>query len=318
MLGEGVAFSPEDIQHKTFNNVPKLAKVLSSHKMRYTGFCPQLKFTIGKTFGHATEKTLKDDDINPYLTNTEKSLLRRKYPTFEERLQNNNDQILEKRRNSPGNIFQENMISGYTGCIPCLQNYHGQTFRNIWRDSLTEFEYNQIKNNLRRQQLGFEPSSQVCDVKCHSGFLKLPEVPTLSMTQTAPDFLPFYSKTQTRPHISVLQRDNIDPQKYHIPGYAGFVPRYRPLIGRVYPELTHQALCQFTDEMERREMKPTTAAASECKKGLADTYIYPEKSSIVPMYTGHIPGLRDSFGKTLGNNTYDIRNQLINEGIIKY
>lgn len=93
-------------------------------EFRYTGFCPQLKFTIGKTFGHATEKALQDEDINPYLTNTEKTLLRRKYPTFEERLHDNNDQILERRRHSPGNIFQENMISGYTGVYKaCFSPY---------------------------------------------------------------------------------------------------------------------------------------------------------------------------------------------------
>ncbi|GAB1597309.1 protein FAM166B-like [Argonauta hians] len=294
------------------SNINLYKTATKSHIPGYTGFCPQLKFTIGKTFGHATERNLIGDEISPYLSNTEKCLLKRKYPTFEERLRGNKDQILERRRKSPGSIFQENMISGYTGCIPCLQNYHGEAFRNIWRDSLTEFEYNQLKNDIKRQQLGFQPSLNVCDLKCHSGFVKLPEVPTLSMTQTAKDFLPFYSTTQTKPHISILERDNIDPLKYHIPGYAGFVPRYRPLIGRVYPELTRQALCQFTNDLDKTE-------SPICDNKLTNVpYIYPVKGSIIPTYTGHIPGLRDSFGKTLGNNTYDIRKQLIEDGIIKY
>ena len=77
-----------------------------------------------------------------------------------------------------------------------------------------------------------------------------------------------------------------------LPGYTGFVPRSRGLLGKGYPIITHEALNDFTDDLMRIKMaagKPISIRREEIMR--IDTKpIYPKESGLVPHYTGHIPG----------------------------
>lgn len=96
-----------------------------------------------------------------------------------------------------------------------------------------------------------------------------------------------------------------------LPGYTGFVPRSRVLIGHGYPNITHQALNDFSDAMtiaQRAKVEPIKIHRVEVK-ALDTTNIYPIESGLVPHYTGHIPGQKSRYGETFGHSTANALNQ---------
>uniref|UniRef100_A0A3P8SID9 Ciliary microtubule inner protein 2B n=1 Tax=Amphiprion percula TaxID=161767 RepID=A0A3P8SID9_AMPPE len=122
---------------------PKVGKALLTPKPHfipgYTGYCPQLKFSIGKSYGKLTAELL----TRPEVVSSEQT-----------------DTSLTLRGLADSNL--KRMIPGYTGFIPKSQNYFACTYSEICHKALTEFcQERQAKLQQQSEELPAAVSSRI-------------------------------------------------------------------------------------------------------------------------------------------------------------
>ncbi|XP_077202764.1 ciliary microtubule inner protein 2B isoform X1 [Paroedura picta] len=198
-------------------------------------------------------------------------------------------------------LFSCCTIPGYTGFVPRAQNHFAKTHSQICREAGQEF--------ARLQGRAAAGS--------------LPCQGPLSPQDVQPVFEPFHAKETPQPAASPPQAPSCDfqspgapaavedgaPQKYFVPGFTGFVPRARYLIGASYPTLTNQAWAEFRQMHWRQQQKNSLQhGAHRTHQGqafppLAKTY--PTDKGLLPHYQGYVPGYKFRFGRTYGHLTYD-------------
>ncbi|XP_026862300.2 protein FAM166B [Electrophorus electricus] len=269
---------------------PKFSKVLVTPDPHYTpgyaGYCPQLKYHLGETYGKLTAKLLTCPDISHsrrlvlQSTSTETPMQLRAE--------------IWRRHTAHGRQLQR-MIPGYTGFVPKSQNYFSKTYAETCREALREFDSDQ----RRRVQLD-------------------PEENEPTITYTLPDFKPqklntpltaickepvsYKAVDRWKPQGSPYFIEDSSPHKYFISGFTGYVPKARFLIGTSYPVTTNKALIQFG-----KEMKAGYNALSlerEAAENLPQVHtIYPSHQGLMPSYTGHVPGYKFRYGHPFGQLT---------------
>uniref|UniRef100_A0A8D3BEY1 Ciliary microtubule inner protein 2B n=1 Tax=Scophthalmus maximus TaxID=52904 RepID=A0A8D3BEY1_SCOMX len=258
---------------------PKFSKVLLTpdphYVPGYTGYCPQLKFNMGRTYSQHTAELLTSPDVKHSgrlvlhgghvpSTDTHDALTPRGVP----------DSNLKKP------------IPGYTGFIPRSQNYFSCSFSETCCKAQAEFQQERRARAPRRS------THLPVVVNCTSQPFDRPKRTQTTISNKEVSFKPLTSFTTISPYS--MEDDN--QHKYFISGFAGHVPKYRYLIGRGFPIITNQALIDFG---KQQQSDPTLRRTAGTSSPMLPT-IYPSKGGVVPSFTGHIPGHRFMFGHTFG------------------
>lgn len=277
------------------------------HLPGYGGYCPQLKYRVGQTFGAATSRLLHD----PYTASSGKIVLANKKPTNKllNSLQQAKEEIVGTRKASTGSQkLVNNMIPGYTGFIPKEQNYFGKRYAENCLNAISDFEHNQRERNNKIAQIRYSNATATRKLELHHfDDLRLPVTSNRYLEPVDPIMSHYVSKDTPAAQISPYYMDNKNPQKFFMSGYTGFVPCTRKLLGQGYPQLTNRGLVEFTDTIKRN--KSLSAEPVKIHRQPQVTIqtkpIYPVKSGLIPHYTGHVPGVRFKQGHTYGFGTID-------------
>ncbi|XP_041667579.1 protein FAM166B [Cheilinus undulatus] len=229
----------------------------------FTGYCPQLKYNMGKSYGGLTHQLLSSPEAKP-----------------------SGRWVLTEGHDPPpesDSALTLKMILGYTGFIPKQQNYFASSYSETCRKALTEFYQERCAKLKRRSS-------------------DLPAVVSYPRQQFARPGLPFtpisdkvFSYKPSKPFAPLGQpylMDDDDPNKCFMSGFTGHVPKSRFLVGKGYPVTTNQALIQFGAQQR-------SGCTSQRQDG-STTTIYPSDRGVIPSFTGHIPGYRFMYGQSFG------------------
>ncbi|XP_070531586.1 ciliary microtubule inner protein 2B-like [Ptychodera flava] len=261
------------------------------HTPGYCGFCPQFKYQIGETFGKTTSRLL----TNPGVASSGRPVLAETYPRPSTEFEvDQRVELVRTRTQSWGDQkLVTNMVPGYTGYIPKGQHYFGTRYADSSLNAISDFERDQRAHSQKMDELRMINAIQ-------SGRMSDPTSKKL-LTARYPSPLKAVSPT-AKPYSSKFPSNIVHR-------YTGFVPKARGLLGMGYPNLTHDALNEFTTEfanMEARRSQPVTLERPAMV--VRDTkLIYPIHSGLVPHYTGHIPGQKFRYGTTFGHSTLNAR-----------
>ncbi len=170
---------------------------------RYAGYCPQLKYHLGQTYGQLTAKLLS----SPEVSHSQRLVLHTgRFPSTEKDSRPH-DEIWRSRHGGRRNL--EKMIPGYTGnsflglqylvsslqnwkhalylslvlqgFVPLRQNYFCKTYAETCRDALSEFSQQQEKRlHAASADLSFAVNDMLhpdFKVSCHSQMTSLSQLP---------------------------------------------------------------------------------------------------------------------------------------------
>ncbi|XP_068561892.1 ciliary microtubule inner protein 2B [Cebidichthys violaceus] len=244
----------------------------------YTGYRPQLKYNVGKSYGRLTAELLTSPDVQ----RSGRLVLHTGHlPSAE------SDAGLTLRSIPECNLKR---IPGYTGFIPKSQHYFACSYSDTCRKALSEF-YQDRRGKIQ------QPSTDLpAVVNYNNQQFERPRSCLTAISNKEITNRPLKSFTPTgEPYLM----DDENPHKYFISGFTGHVPTSRFLFGKGYPISTNQALIQFGKQ--RR-----TDPASQGIPGRKDSAItpmptiYPSNRGVVPSFTGHIPGYQFMYGQTFG------------------
>ncbi|KAI3362350.1 hypothetical protein L3Q82_012652, partial [Scortum barcoo] len=225
---------------------------------RYAGYCPQLKYSMGKSYGQLTAELLS----SPEVKHSSRLVLHMgHFPAAE-----------------PDSGLTLRSISD--SFIPKSQNYFASSYSETCRKALSEFYQ---EGRMRIQQKSSDLPAVVQSSNQRSERPKLPLTPISSNVI----YKPLKSFTPTGKPYSMADDD---PYKFFISGFTGHVPKSRFLIGKGYPITTNQALIQFG---KQQRSDPTSQDIPGRKSSTVTPMptIYPSNRGVVPSFTGHIPGL---------------------------
>nr|XP_046225961.1 protein FAM166B isoform X2 [Oncorhynchus gorbuscha] len=254
---------------------PKFSKVLVTPDPQYipgyAGYCPQLKYHLGKTYGQLTAKLLS----SPEVSRSRRLVLHTgRFPSTE-RDTGPRDDNWRSHHGERRNL--ERMIPGYTGFVPKSQNYFSRTYAETCREALSEFDRDQQRRPRRLS-------------------------PPLTAISKDPN--PYEALDPWKPKVSPYFMEDSSPHKYFISGFTGYVPKSRFLIGTGYPITTNKALVQFGKEMRS---DPTSLRLPGEESGVLPPIptVYPSHRGLLPSYTGHVPGHKFRYGQTFGQLTHN-------------
>ncbi|NP_001076489.2 ciliary microtubule inner protein 2B [Danio rerio] len=277
---------------------PKFSKVLVTPDPQYipgyAGYCPQLKYHVGQTYGQLTAKLL----TSPEVSHSQRLVLQTSPLSSTEKETASRSQIWWSRHGASRNL--ETMIPGYTGFVPLRQNYICKTYAETCRDALSEFNQEQAKRlHNASADLSFPVINSVPDFR--------PRRSNSPLIALSKDPAPYKAPDPWKPPGSPYFMEDSSPHKYFISGFTGYVPKARFLFGTGYPTITNKALIQFSKEMKAGPaslQKYSLQEEDSSNLPLIPT-IYPSKTGLLPSYTGHIPGYRFQYGHTFGKLTHN-------------
>ncbi|XP_053304623.1 protein FAM166B [Spea bombifrons] len=275
----------------------------------YSGFCPQYKYNLGRTYGKLTSQLLTCPDIHH-----SGQLVLQSCPFPPPRINRDLPETPTRRRRlrSGDQKLNWSMIPGYTGFIPKSQNFFSKTYTETSKDALGDFQKDQQRQEAQRQEQTLatklqngqqqpqtEREKQLLRSKYRTPLPALSKEPALYCSQT-----PFESQ------MSPYYMDEENPNKYFISGYMGYVPRSRFLIGTGYPVTTNRAMVEFERMNSKKDIRPSASQEPQ-KNGLQpdQSHIYLEELGLLPRYTGYVPGYKFQFGHTYGQLTQDALGQ---------
>ncbi|XP_022617953.1 protein FAM166B-like [Seriola dumerili] len=264
---------------------PKFSKVLLTPDPHYipgyAGYCPQLKFNMGKSYGQLTAELLTSPDV--------KHSSRLVIPTDHVRSTVTADTAALTLRGIPDSNLKK-VIPGYTGFIPGRKNYFSCSYSETCRKALTEF-YQEGRVQTRRHSTDLPVI-----VNCTS---QQSERPTLPLTAITNEVISYKPLKPFVPPGKPYHMEDDNPHKYFISGFTGHVPKCRSLIGKGYPITTNQALIQFGKQQQSDPTSHDTAGRKDSSTPPMPN-IYPSNRGVVPSFTGHIPGYQFMYGHTFG------------------
>ncbi|CAL8281520.1 ciliary microtubule inner protein 2B [Gadus morhua] len=310
---------------------PKFSKVLMTPDPQYipgyAGYCPQLKYNMGQTYGQLTHKLL----TSPEVRRSSRLVLSTGYPQTADRLdwttdrpdliadrpdrtsdrlerniygpdwsterpeQTGHETLLTTRLHRGEDRNLDNMIPGYTGFIPKRQKYFAQTYSQTCRGALKEF--------TRDQNTRLHSQSSNLPVHYRSPEFQGKKLYT-PLAAVCDELPPPHAQKAWKPLGSPYLMHDQSPHKYFISGFTGYVPQSRFLIGRGYPATTNEALIQFGREMRS---EPSSYADMRRKSSTLPPIptVYPSSDGLLPFYDGHVPGYKFTYGNTFGKLTHN-------------
>lgn len=272
-----------------------------THVPGYRGYCPQIKYRVGKTYGTDTHE-LAQDTIHVAPTNTVVA-----HPEYVPRV---TSQLPES---TGDNKYTQNMVPGYTGYIPRRPFKFGNTYKedcDVCIDQhITNYKYHDAKyNDLQKQVSGY------------------PRLRAISYDPDVRDKLNMYR--DTHPQREILLENRRPLTEPPMPGYRGYIPRIKTTeqgLGCRYNQTTKKGLEMFVQEtanharvagaeipqalksvpMEKLGIPkpPSTAPAVSADFGSSGYRRLYLQDGMIPKYTGYIPHKRYVFGNTYGDTT---------------
>ncbi|KAL3041594.1 hypothetical protein OYC64_019722 [Pagothenia borchgrevinki] len=240
----------------------------------YAGYCPQLKYRVGRSYGQLTAELL----TSPQGKHSDQLVLGRGHVPSTDTLRSTSDSNLKR------------MIPGYTGFIPKRQNYFACTYSETCRKALSEF-HQDGRAKIQRESTELPAvvnytNTQVEKPRPHLREISNKEIPYRPLKSFTPTGKPYFM-------------DDDNPHKYFKTGFTGHVPTSRFLIGKGFPITTNQALIQFG---KQQQTDPTSLSIPGRRESTITPIatIYPSDRGVVPSFTGHIPGYQFTYGQTFG------------------
>lgn len=251
----------------------------------YRGYCPQLKYKVGKTYGRDTNELSKEFDHHhppgPVA------------PGFSTK-----PPIINNLPKSTGNNkYTETMVPGYTGYIPRWPFKFGGTYKNDCDICIDEHMSNTGTYQDKEKSL-------------LNSMKSFPQLQAINRDPEVRDHLNTYRDTHPkRPTLMDDKRTWTEPP---IPGYQGYIPRIGTTelgLGGRYHVTTGRGLGAFSAEREHHEA---------CSKEPINLSMQPEgvkevgnlygkrlylNDGMIPRYTGYLPQRRFRFGQTYGDTT---------------
>ncbi|XP_048028742.1 protein FAM166B-like isoform X2 [Megalobrama amblycephala] len=185
---------------------PKFSKVLVTPDPQYipgyAGYCPQLKYHVGQTYGQLTAKLLS----SPEVSHSQRLVLHTGCLPSIEKDTETHDEIWRSWNGSSSNL--ETMIPGYTGFVPLRQNYFCKTYAETCRDALSEFKQEQKKRlRIASADLSFAVSNSFPDFK--------PRRPNSPLIAISKDPAPYKAPDPWKPQVSPYLIEDSSPHKFY-------------------------------------------------------------------------------------------------------
>lgn len=254
---------------------PKFSKVLTTPDPHYIpgygGYCPQLKYHIGKSYGQLTSELLSSPDVN-----------------HSPRLMVSGVSCSHETARSIPDCRVRKMIPGYTGFIPKSQSHFACSYGEMCRKAFSDFYLEQQKSQQKFAKLPIISNYSGHTFEHHTPSPPLRAVNTVITYEPSAPFIPM-----ERPYFM----DDNNPHKYFISGFAGHVPKARFLFGNGYPITTKKALIQFGKQLRN---EPISLTAVEGQGSSSPPTLHHQHRTVLPAFTGHIPGYRFMYGQTFG------------------
>jgi len=252
-----------------------------SHIPGYRGYCPQLKYRVGKSFGQDTHELA---EVFPY---------RQPMPPI---LPNSKSAEAYVPESTGDNRYSKKMVPGYTGYIPRMPFRYGGTYKEDCDSCLGEFF------TTRGTQSG-----KLEDLR---GTVRgTSQLKSLSGDPHIRDHLNTYRDTQLLDQ-DLIMASKRNPTEPPIPGYQGYVPRIYTTeqgLGCRYNQMTKNGLDMFKSEQDYRQVVQSAPVDLNRVPGGAPGPNYTrrlyQKDGMIPKYTGYVPQRRYNFGNTYGDTT---------------
>jgi len=256
------------------------------HVPGYTGHVPQYKYHVGHSFSRSTHDVLVDP-VTPGSGRT--PLTNYQIEGYDIKDYDEKWAKVANREASWGDQkLKENMVVGYTGFVPKLEQQPGKHYAKACVKAIADFMDDQEKYSAKQKSLEAEMQKQT------------------PLQQTAPDMQPYDSpQTKTQHWRRPYDMDNDESMKFQISGYTGHVPCTRDLPGVNYPVGTHVGLNKFHDRKRRRDALRGTEVDLNAPQ-IVTTHtrkIFRENAGSVPGYSGVVPGYLYKHGRTYGHAT---------------
>ncbi|KAL4218967.1 hypothetical protein ACF0H5_021553 [Mactra antiquata] len=260
-----------------------------THVPGYRGYCPQIKYRVGKTYGTDTHE-LAQTRIHVHPTGTVTP--------------GENVQLLQLRNTLPvptgDNKYTEQMVPGYTGYIPRMTFKFGGTYKKDCDVCIDEYMTNRENHDLRQYDLRRQVTA-------------IPRMTAISHDPAVKEHLDRYRDTHpTRPLLMEDKRPLTEPP---MPGYNGYIPRVKPTelgLGHRYHVACDNGFSQFVRETAKHSEsltgnlpKSLDRIPREQLQSAPAAYnrrLY-QNDGMIPKYTGYIPQRRFVFGNTYGDTT---------------
>lgn len=260
----------------------------------YGGYCPQLKFDHGKTYGQNTFDISQQRGSKQQITASiyDQPVTTKIHP---------DNNIPES---TGDNKYTKNMVPGYTGYIPRWPFKFGSTYKEECDVCLDEHMANVYKQAAKEDDM-------------RRSFSCFPHLQPIRGDPEVKDHLNTYADGQLRANQKDDKRASVEPP---IPGYKGFVPRIYTTelgLGCRYHDMTKNGLESFYSNLYRRRsgrknvtfgdqalQQDSNRILSASTTNLEDSNkrVY-KQDGMIPKYTGYLPQKRFEFGYTYGDTS---------------
>ncbi|CAF3541089.1 unnamed protein product [Rotaria sordida] len=227
------------------------------HLPGYTGKIPQESQMFGLTRSEMSRRIFNNSHIHT-----------RPDTLFSPIIDLIDNQILDIRANSSitDQIYISDIItSGYTGHIPTKQEKFGKTIKNLFLNSILDFEDDQTQKKYNKFDFKLQKLLE-------NNSITKQDLPKDSILHYTREQIPlkqirkyaeFYRQNEKDWNRSVYKMCNNNCEKRFISGYQGHCPRLLNFFGETYSVLTHNALNDFTDiyrqKIINQNQKPTSS-----------------------------------------------------------
>jgi len=243
----------------------------------YRGYCPQMNFKMGDTYGKTTHGILTDGKIA-------KSTRRVLAQTFNKKL-------------------THNMVPGYTGYIPKKEDHFGNRYAVGCHRAICNFERDRtIYANSQSDRL------KIAERPSQNAVRKEP-APYVSVKQAQHSVSPYFMDSGDPGKTFMSGYTGFIPC-----ARSHFANVYRDVTCTALTEFTEDRSRQkklSNKKIDVRTMRPTTG--EEAAPGVRHTQahsIYRNKEGLLPRYTGYLPGHKYRYGVTFGTSARYYHNKV--------
>lgn len=251
-----------------------------AHIPGYRGYCPQLKYRVGKSFGQDTHELASEFPFRQPMP-----------PILPDRAQT----MVRLPESTGDNKYTKQMVPGYTGYIPRMPFRYGSTYKEDCDSCLGEYFTQRGTQSAKQNSLSMTTrTNAILAPKAFDPAIR--------------DHLNTYR--DTHPARPMLMEDKRTPTEPPIPGYQGYVPRIGTTevgLGVRYHQSTKNGLEMFKMEADHRDAVARGPVNLEAPPSQVRSHQYVrrmyQKDGMIPKYTGYVPQRRFNFGNTYGDTT---------------
>ncbi|XP_011883545.1 PREDICTED: UPF0605 protein CG18335-like [Vollenhovia emeryi] len=258
---------------------------------RYSGYCPQFRFSCGETYAKATHKLLLDPTINHAST----LVLANRADDYEAWRPFKSDiNVVNTRFKRIDPLFVHPMVPGYEGFVPGTYAGLGQRYAVRATEGLADFERQQLRNKAVSDRL-----RRTVAVQCGQAEPRNLEERLLIKSQFKLPLL-----TVRREYAAAMSDSSLDKKcetsksytsLFHyfvIKGYAIHIPHGYVSSGTLIVPSSDNVLCSVANCRKRqsRKYRVMTNVYPDPSLLAQSTEIYHENVGMIPNYLGYIPG----------------------------